>query len=149
MAFQELKPTKAATGSKTGVRLSVSERQGLIVALSGSALDALGDPEPGTRVRVLHDPDPAAPLLRVKIDADGPYALALPPGRKAGGEASALMLRIGRQTSFAKVEPMRGLDCTWEPDVRGVIDIDLPREFRAVSQHQPAGNAREAPVKKV
>ena len=140
MAFVEIKPVKRVAGaSTTGVRISVSDRLGMIVAISGAARDALGVAV-GDRVRFLYNADPALPRLRIEVADDGAYTLGAAPGGRGGnGPHRALWVRLGKQPAFEHVDDMKRLDCACEKSAMCAIDIDLPREFRRTGQHQPAG----------
>lgn len=129
MGFIELQPRGKAAG--TGVRLTLSERFGLLVSVKGRPVLALGGPaacEGPCSVAV----DPVGLLLRVRPHAEGRFRFSKPPRFLV--EDPAFMLRIGQVHELPDVE-IRGADCTWEPLEEGPgIDIDLPRELRRVEK---------------
>ena len=128
MGFIELQPPAKAK-STTGVRVSVTERWGLTVSLSGEARAPFELEKP---VKVLLDPDKAAPRLRILQSSEGRFRFLRTPGRRT--ENCGLILRIGRQPQLPDVT-FRGYDCTWVwagTESMAAIDIDLPRELRQV-----------------
>jgi hypothetical protein len=139
MSFAEIEPLKT---KGTGVRCSRG-RYGLTFSLSGPALEALGDPGSGAKVRVYIDRDAAAPRAKISLDPDGRFCLFTAPrggtgtkaarGCEAKAPASTMILRIGQRAEF-KGDDFRGLDCAWErcndDGDRKAIIIDLPREMR-------------------
>lgn len=133
MPFVELQPAAKGAGG-TGVKISRTDRAGIIVSISGAALAALGGGGDAT-LRVLHDPDPALPRLRIARDPLGRFRLS-EPQRTRG---LVFLVRIGRLPALAG-DPFKGFACTWEAvEGQQAIDIDLPREMRATVKHQPVG----------
>lgn len=135
MPFEELTaPVQAARGIGTGARVSISIRRGVIVSVAGDAMAALGGCPEGDRYIVLIDRDPALPRLRIVRAADGGFKASRPP---LGDRWR--MIRLGRDTGLPQLV-LKGLDCAWERvEGKPAIDIDLPRELRGTSQHQPVG----------
>lgn len=126
MPFVELQPPVKAK-STTGVRVSMTERWGLTVSLSGEARAPF---EHGKPVKVLLDPDKAAPRLRIMQHAEGRFRFLRAPGPRT--ENGVLLLRVGRQPQLPDVT-FRGYDCTWAwAEGAAAIEIDLPRELRQV-----------------
>lgn len=131
MPFTELQPPpRAASGTGTGVRISVTQRYGVRVSLSGAALATL-DAGPAFKLRVYIDRDPALPRLRVVADPAGGFTLRKPP------KGEWMWFALGALPGLGG-EDLKGLDCTFDAEPRQ-LDIDLPRELRATSVHQPAG----------
>lgn len=128
MPFVELTPPVKAK-SATGVRVSMSERWGLVVSVSGPPRELFTTDD---ALKVLLDPDQAAPRLRIEVHDEGRFRFVNAPGPR--GPSNTLMLRVGRPAQLPDVQ-FRGFDCTWEPvgGARG-IDIDLPRELRQVDR---------------
>jgi hypothetical protein len=123
MSFVELAPTRRRTG--TGVRLSLTERSGVILSLTGAAVEAIGGGQEGA-VKVYLDQDPALPRMRVERHKDGPFHVTPAP---RGSETR--LVRVGHVKAIT-APPVSGLDCTWEGvEGRAAIDIDLPRAFFA------------------
>lgn len=128
MGFIELQPP-VKPKSTTGVRVSVTERWGLTVSLSGEARAPF---ELGKPVKALLDPDKAAPRLRIMQHSEGRFHFMRAPGPQT--ENGVLILRVGRQPQLPDVT-FRGYDCTWVwsgTESVAAIDIDLPRELREV-----------------
>lgn len=143
MAFHDLTPARRGTG--TGVRISRSERCGVILALSDDALAHIVL-KAGDRVRVQHDPDPAMPRLRISLDDAGVFHATKPPGNRKGSVVRTLLIRLGHIPALDG-DAAKGLDCLWEQHGAATIDIDLPREFRAVTTTPiAAGHGRTANV---
>ncbi len=131
MPFEELKPAKKTSG--TGVRVSHGERMGLVVSVTGEALEALGGPSIES-VTALLDADPVVPRLR--LVAGGPFKASNAPGR--GNSSATKVMRLGHHGKLPR-EYFSGDACEWEPGaVSHSIDIDLPRELRAVNKQQKA-----------
>lgn len=83
---------------------------------------------------MLLDRDPAMPRLRIVRDPAGPFTLGKPP---LGDRWR--FVTVGKECGLP-ASPLPSLDCTWElVDGKPAIDIDLPREMRLTSLHQPAG----------
>ena len=146
--FVEITPQRRAADVGTGVHISRSDRNGIVLTIAGPPRAALGLAA-GTRLRILHDPDPALPRLRLVPDPEGKYAAVDPPGRKTrddGGGSGSVLVRMGRVAPLAGPAAAR-LACTWEPAAgQTAIDIDLPREFRAstaVSLAAPHGRTNQ------
>lgn len=126
MPFVEiLPPEKGALA--TGVRVSVGAH-GMSVTVAGRALFHLGVPDVGAKCKVFHDADPALPRLRILVDKGGKFILAR-PGRMG---PEYWLIRLGRSVDWGRTE-IKKADCTWEPAEGRAIDIDLPRELRAVA----------------
>ena len=138
MPFIEISPPlKQPKGLGTGVRLGVSERMGLRISLAGEALTAIAGRDSAVwdqhTFKVLLDADPALPRLRIMRAGDGRFALSKPPL----GDTWRF-ITVGRVASFPVIERC---GCSWESVDHSIfaIDIDLPRELRATSTHQPVG----------
>jgi len=146
MPFVDLHPVRAKSG--TGISISRSDRNGVIVAISGTAREALRLTA-GDRVRIQHDADPALPRLRIMRDDGGQFVANLSPGGKKRGDSpdATLIVRVGRIPALAG-EAVKGLDCTWETAASpAAIEIDLPREMRCTTSVQVgAGNGRSTTV---
>ena len=130
MPFVELQPPVKAK-STTGVRVSMTERWGLTVSLSGEARAPFN---PADKIKVLLDPDKAAPRLCIMQHAEGRFRFLRAPGPRT--ENGVLLLRVGRQPQLPDVT-FRGYDCTWAwagTESLAAIEIDLPRELRQAVQ---------------
>jgi len=146
MPFVDLHPARGKCG--TGITISRSDRNGVIVSISGAAREALRLTA-GDHVRIQHDADPALPRLRIMRDDGGQFVANLSPGGKKRGDSAdaTLLVRVGRTPALAG-DPASGLDCTWEAaSIPAAIEIDLPREMRSTTSVQvSAGNGRTASV---
>ena len=146
MPFVEIMPLKSSKQAGTGARVSLNDRGGLVISLSGEALAALG----GGRVvavNALLDADPAYPRLRLITSDRG----AFKAGKAPLGDRVRIV-RIGHRPEFGETR-FKGLDCIWErlEDGRLGIDIDLPRELRCVTTSVKTtttglGDMRTSPV---
>lgn len=130
MPFVELQPPVKAK-STTGVRVSMTERWGLVVSLSGEPRERFELDDP---LRVLLDSDKVAPRLRIERQPDARFRFIRAPGPQK--DKGVLILRVGQLPQFAGIT-FRGYDCTWEwagEESAPSIDIDLPRELRRVDR---------------
>lgn len=137
MGFTELSsPAKQAVG--TGVKLSIGERGGLTVSLSGPALDAMGGyGDDGQPIKALIDLHPTVWQIRLLPAKDGRFKWSKPPISKG---THTRPVRLGKINGIKSGVELKAAMATWEATESGQdgIDIDLPREL--LPSQQPAAN---------